>query len=253
MLKELLMAGFLLFGQSQDHKADIAKMQDALKADGVDISMYIKDPRFEIYRVKSLNRKTIAIDYTNTKQSKYMQPSSIERSEKFMEDEKNWLELAERVYGVDREYLTALLNMESSLGDDTGGYRVLNALVSQYLNTANEDTEKFFYEEIKEFIAFAKKKGIRDVLEIRGSFAGAMGPMQFMPSNLRKYGVDFDGDGSFVISDRQDAIGSSANFLADKGFKDSPEKALKAYNPKQPTFVTAIQKHAKTLKEKAKK
>jgi membrane-bound lytic murein transglycosylase B len=252
MLKELLMAGFLLFGQPQDYKADLTKLQASLKADGVDITTYVKDPRFEIYKVKALNRKTLAIDYTDPKQSKYMWSSSIERSRKFMEDEKDWLSLAERVYGVDKEYVTALLNMESDLGENTGDYGVLNALVSQYLNTNNEDRKNFFYSEIKEFIGFAEERGIKDVLELRGSFAGASGPMQFMPSNLRKYGVDFDGDGSFVLSDKEDAIGSSANFLANKGFKDSPEKSLKAYNPNHPTFATAIQKHAASLKDEAK-
>jgi membrane-bound lytic murein transglycosylase B len=247
VLLSAVLATSMMFGQAKDYKNELMMLQKSLKNEGYDIGAYVKDPRFEIYEVKPLNKKTNKIDYTDPLQSKYLWPSSIENSKKFMEKEREWLERAEKLYGIDKEYVVALLKMESDFGKNVGNFRAFNALVSQYLNSTNQNRKKFFYEEIKHYIDFAKKNGM-DVMECKSSFAGAIGVMQFMPSNLKMYGVDFDGDGKLNPWDLEDAIGSSANFLANQGFDKNPLKALKAYNP-HPTFSIAIDRHAKRLKE----
>lgn len=255
MIKEIIMGGFLLLGQPSEYKADLVKLQNLLKAEGVDITEYVKDPRFEIYRTKKLNRKAATTDYSDPLQSSYMRPSSIQNCMKFMNEQKEWLELAEKLYGVDEEYVTALLNLESSLGKNTGDYLVFNALVSQYLNTKKDGRKKFFYEEIKEFLKLTKEMGISDIFKLKGSFAGAMGPMQFMPSSMRRYAVDFDGDG-LGLNDMEDAIGSSARFLKENGFKKGSrnriKRSLRAYWNND-NYVNAIIKQAELLKSKRRK
>ncbi|MEM5871794.1 MAG: lytic murein transglycosylase [Candidatus Aenigmatarchaeota archaeon] len=242
----LLLATTLAFGQIKDYKAELEKLTFSLKNEGYEISEYLNDSRFKIYEVKPLNKKTNQLDYTNPMQSKYLWPASIQKSKNFMKKYENWLLKAEEKYGIKKEDLVALLKMESDLGDNIGNYRVFNSLVSQYLQTSDEKRKSFFYEELKAFINLNKKLR-NDLMEYKGSFAGAVGPMQFMPSNLIKYGIDFDEDGRFDPYDMEDAIGSAANFLARHGYNENPLKALKAYN-NHPTFGKAILIHAEKLK-----
>lgn len=251
MIYEILLSLSLLSSRPEKGVADtvyspeIDSLKVSLKAEGFDVSGYLKDPRFEVYEVLPLNRKASETDYTDTESSWYMRSRSLDSAQRFSEEEREWLDKANETYGVDGEHLTALLNLESSLGEFTGGWSVFNSLVSQYLQATSDVRREFFYSELKEFLRFAGREG-EDVFSYRGSFAGAMGPMQFMPSNVRRFGVDFDGDG-FDINDMQDAIGSAANYLSYHGFKDDPERALRAYNPSG-NYVRAIRTHADSLK-----
>jgi membrane-bound lytic murein transglycosylase B len=127
------------------------------------------------------------------------------------------LERAARKYGVAPEYVVAIIGVETFYGRNTGSWRVLDALTTlafDYPPRAN-----FFRSELEQYLLFARTVGI-DFFSVRGSYAGAMGLPQFMPSSARAYAVDFDGNGHIdLLKSRSDAIGSVANFLKQHGWQ----------------------------------
>ena len=124
---------------------------------------------------------------------------------------------AEQQYGVPAEIIIAILGVETSYGGNVGGYRVIDALST--LAFRYPPRSKFFRSELGHFLALTREEGM-SMLSPVGSYAGAMGLGQFMPSSYRAYAVDFDGDGRRNIwTNRTDAIGSIANYLARHGWQ----------------------------------
>ncbi|HXH02325.1 MAG TPA: lytic murein transglycosylase B [Candidatus Competibacteraceae bacterium] len=125
---------------------------------------------------------------------------------------------AERQYGVPAEIIVAILGVETAYGENTGGYRVLEALATLAFDYPKR--ADFFRKELEQFLLLAREEGI-DPLSLKGSYAGAMGLAQFMPSSYRHYAVDFDGDGHRDLwRNPVDAIGSIANYLARNGWRN---------------------------------
>lgn len=118
---------------------------------------------------------------------------------------------AETTYGVPREIIAAIIGVETSYGKNKGSYRVIDALSTLGFNYPRRS--EFFQKELIAFLALAKKSNI-DPLATTGSYAGAIGWPQFMPSSARKLAVDFDGDGVIdLVNSPADAIGSVANYF----------------------------------------
>ena len=105
---------------------------------------------------------------------------------------------------------------ETFFGRNTGSYRVMDALST--LGFDYPPRADFFRKELREFLLLAREQQV-DPLSLTGSYAGAMGLPQFMPSSFRAYAVDFDGDGHINIwSDPTDAIGSVASYFKQHGW-----------------------------------
>ena len=118
--------------------------------------------------------------------------------------------------GVAPEYLAAILGIETFYGRRTGSYRVLDALVT--LSFDYPAREKFFREELEQFLLLTRD-GRLDPKTVKGSYAGAMGAPQFMPSNYRRYAVDADADGRIDLwSDWPDVCASVGNYLKEHGW-----------------------------------
>lgn len=132
------------------------------------------------------------------------------------------LERARQKYGVPPEYVVAILGVETRYGRTVGNYRVLDALATlafDYPAAAGSSRADFFRRELTEFLLLAREEG-KDPLELKGSYAGAMGYGQFIPSSYRAYAVDFDGDGHRDIwQSETDAIGSVANYFNVHGWR----------------------------------
>ena len=123
---------------------------------------------------------------------------------------------AEERYGVAPEYVVAIIGVETRYGRIKGGYRVLDALTT--LAFDYPPRASFFRGELTQYLLLAREEG-RDPLWFTGSYAGAMGYGQFIPSSYRAYAVDFDGDGLRDIwSNESDAIGSVANYFSRHGW-----------------------------------
>ena len=142
----------------------------------------------------------------------------------FMEQNRTALEAAHEVYGVPPVIVTAIIGVETMYGRISGSYRVLDALST--LSFDYPPRSKFFKRELKEFILLAREEK-QMITELKGSYAGAMGMGQFIPSSYRAYAVDFDKDGFRDIwSSPADAIGSVANYLSKHGWKRGAKVTL---------------------------
>ena len=134
----------------------------------------------------------------------------------FMRDHREALEAAEKKYGVPPEIVAAIIGVETMYGSITGGYRVLDALSTLAFDYPPRSS--FFRSELKQFILLVREER-QMITNLTGSYAGAMGLGQFIPSSYRAYAVDFDGDGIRDIwNNPTDAIGSVANYLSRHGW-----------------------------------
>ena len=133
---------------------------------------------------------------------------------------------ASREYGVDARYLVAIVGVESSYGLITGNYRVLDALAT--LGFEYPPRSQFFLSQLEHFFLLAEEAGL-DLLQAKGSYAGAMGSPQFIPESIRRWGVDYDGDGRIDLwSSWPDIIGSVARYLSEHGWSDGEAVAFPA-------------------------
>ena len=120
-------------------------------------------------------------------------------------------------FGVDPAVIVAIIGVETHYGKNTGAYRALDALTTLMLASANR--ADFFRRELEEFLLLAHELKLNP-LTIKGSYAGAMGVPQFMPSSYRRYAVDFDGDQRRnLLTSAEDAIGSVANYFKVHGWR----------------------------------
>ncbi|WP_072787182.1 lytic murein transglycosylase B [Duganella sacchari] len=150
-------------------------------------------------------------------------PVRIDAGVKFWNDNSEALNRAESLYGVPAEILVGIIGVETVYGRNTGRFRVLDALTTLAFSypeaPQRRERMEFFRGELEATLLFARQSGI-DPLSLKGSFAGAIGMPQFMPSSLMKYAVDFDGNGKIdLLNSSTDAIGSVAAFLVGHGWE----------------------------------
>lgn len=142
----------------------------------------------------------------------FLDEPRIANGERFWETHRETLARAEAVYGVAPQTIVAIMGVETRYGRVTGRHGVLEALST--LAFDYPPRSPFFTRELEAFLLLCREEGI-DPLTLQGSYAGAMGIPQFMPSSYRAYAVDFNGDGQRNLwQDPVDAIGSAANYLA---------------------------------------
>lgn len=156
---------------------------------------------------------------------------------------------AEREFGVPAEIVVAIIGVETRYGRNKGSYRVLDALAT--LAFDYPPRSPFFTSELKNFLILARDQGIA-AGEPVGSYAGAMGYGQFMPSSYRAYAVDFDGDGKVDIwNNPVDVIGSVANYFKRHGWRSGDPVTSLAHlggNPGSDWFNNGL-KPERTLAE----
>ena len=134
------------------------------------------------------------------------------------------LERAQREFGVPAQIVVGVLGVETFFGRNTGRWRVVDTLTT--LAFDYPPRAGFFRDELTSYLLLARDSGA-DVFAARGSYAGAIGIPQFMPGSVRRYAVDFDGDGRVDLQrSAADAIGSVANFLKQHGWQPDGEISL---------------------------
>lgn len=145
----------------------------------------------------------------------FINPAQIENGVEFWKEHEQVLSRAERETGVPREIIVAVIGVETRYGATLGSHSVLESLTTLTLQYPRR--RAFFGEQLEHFLLLTHEHAL-DRFAIRGSYAGAMGIPQFMPSSYRQYAVDFNGDGKTdLMNQTEDAIGSVANYL--KRFK----------------------------------
>ena len=155
--------------------------------------------------------------------ARFVEPVRINAGVAFWNQNGEALARAEAKYGVPAEIIVGIIGVETVYGRNTGNFRVMDAVTTlafAYPNTPNRDARMaYFRGELENTLLFARESGI-DPFSLLGSYAGAIGWPQFMPGSIRKFAVDFDGDGKIDLRNSQvDAIGSVANFLVQHGWK----------------------------------
>jgi membrane-bound lytic murein transglycosylase B len=135
----------------------------------------------------------------------------------FWNEHADLLDRARREYGVPEAILVSLIGIETRYGRITGGHKVIEALSTLVFDL--DYRADYFRGELEQFLLLAREQSW-DPLQVTGSYAGAMGMPQFMPSSYRRYAVDFDGDGKIDLwGNTADAVGSVGNYLREFGWQ----------------------------------
>jgi len=204
---------------------------------------------------------TILFTYSESKvdYDQFANNWSIDKAKNYMQKHGEELNRVEKAYGVDSRVITAILLVETGLGQNVGKRSTLNSLSTlaslmypdvrrtfykqipedkrppkNKFEKAAKRRSKWAYNELKAFLKHAYQEGF-DPAQIPGSFAGAMGYAQFMPSNILAYGRDGNGDGTIDLLTHSDSMASIANFLKRHGWKPGisrkkKEKVIYHYN-----------------------
>ncbi|MEO6033583.1 MAG: lytic murein transglycosylase, partial [Burkholderiaceae bacterium] len=142
--------------------------------------------------------------------ARFVEPVRVRAGAAFWSENRQWLELAEERYGVPPEVVIGIIGVETLYGRNMGSFRVLDALATLAFDfpAGRKDRSPFFRDELENFLVLCRNEGL-EPLQPRGSYAGAMGMPQFMPSSINKYAIDLDGDGHIDLHDHPaDVIGS---------------------------------------------
>lgn len=155
--------------------------------------------------------------------ARFVEPYRIEAGVAFWDKYADALAKTEQEYGVPPEIIVGLIGVETIFGKQTGSFRVMDVLTTlafDYPDTPTRDARmQFFRGELENMLLMSREASL-DPFVFKGSYAGAIGWPQFMPGSIRKYAVDFDGDGKINLTDSPvDAIGSVAHYLAVHGWK----------------------------------
>lgn len=149
---------------------------------------------------------------------------------RFMRTNRALLERAEAEYGVPPEIVTAIIGVETNYGANLGKHRVIDALTT--LGFSYPKRAAFFRKELEEFLLLTRDEQL-DPLAMMGSYAGAVGMPQFIPSSYRAYAVDFDGDGRRDLwNSKADVIGSVASYFVRHGWRPGEPVAFGIEVPK---------------------
>ena len=156
----------------------------------------------------------------------FVNPRRIAAGKGFWKTHRRALARAERRYGVPAEYIVAIIGIETFYGRNAGRWRVVDALTT--LAFDYPPRSPYFRSELEHYLLLSRDTGA-DVFSVRGSYAGAIGIPQFMPSSARRFAVDFDGSGAIDLRRSvADAVGSVANFLKEHGWQSGDEVLFEA-------------------------
>lgn len=154
----------------------------------------------------------------------FLTPGRVAGGVEFWRSHASTLSRAEREYGVPPEFIVAIIGVETRYGRHRGKTPVLDALVT--LGFRYSRRAKFFLSELEQFLLLVHEEHL-DPFTLMGSYAGAMGVPQFIPSSYRRYAVDFDADNvRDLIGSDADAIGSVANYLSTHGWRGGEPAAV---------------------------
>ena len=222
-------------------------IRDGFNADKIDALYQRPDITFETRNVSLFFiLREGKMDHSN-----YTDARSIKKAKKYMERHKTELDRVQKRSGVKKSVVTAIILVETRLGTTLGKSSVFNSLSSiaalenpvardkvwKSLDGKGELSRQSFdqkakrksawaYRELKAFLEYTAKEGI-DPFIVKGSFAGAMGIPQFMPTNIGHYAKDGNGDGSIDLFNHTDAQASVANFLKKHGWKPGIDRKKK--------------------------
>ena len=194
-----------------------------------EIQKIFSDNRIMLYP-EILEKRGHGIDYMS-KRFGLLTRTSVKRGKRVLSENRAIFKEIENKYGVEKEAVVAIYRLETNLGGYSGKYLVFNGLFT--LAVLENRRSAWAEKELLNLLIFCKKNN-RDPFSIYGSWAGAFGLCQFMPSSVLKYAVDGDGDGNVDLNNFSDAMSSIANYLKSNGWERGnlrrKKQAVWAYN-----------------------
>jgi len=155
----------------------------------------------------------------------FVNPQRIKDGLKFWSKNEIFLQRAQRQFGVPAEYIVAIIGVETMYGKQTGRFRTLDALTTLAFDYPRR--APYFRAELEQYLLLASEQDF-NLLAINSSYAGALGIPQFMPSNYRKYALDYNGNGhADILHEPADAIGSVANYFRHYGWRSGEPVATR--------------------------
>jgi len=181
-----------------------------------DLVKLFKDAEHKQSIIDAISRPAEKVKPWSEYRDVFVTDARIAEGVQFWRDNAAALARAQQEYSVPPEVVVAIIGVETRYGRNAGAYRVIDALST--LAFDYPPRSDFFRNELTQFLLMTREEGV-DPRSLTGSYAGAMGYGQFMPSSFRNWAVDFDGDGKRNIwSDPDDAIGSVANYFRQHGW-----------------------------------
>jgi membrane-bound lytic murein transglycosylase B len=250
-----------VFGKDID--PSVNKLVNRLSRDGLDKG-YLQDlffrSEFKLLPqaiARSLTRKEATLNY-----AQFLEKYSVDRTISYLKTHRKTLEKTERDFGISAPLVVAILSVETSCGRYMGSFKTVGILATQAVSLepavyrqiiaylpaeekSNPDARRIekklkkksarAYRELKALLTFYKEQN-RDPLTVKGSIEGAIGLPQFLPSNIKRYGFDGNGDGTIDLFQHKDAITSVASFLRAHKWRDAKnyeqkKKIIRKYNP----------------------
>ncbi|HVO08504.1 MAG TPA: lytic murein transglycosylase B [Burkholderiaceae bacterium] len=168
--------------------------------------------------------------------SRFVEASRIDTGIRWWRRNERWLDAAEDRFGVPAEIVVGVVGVETFYGRVTGNFRVLDALATLSFDfpSGRGNRSEFFRSELGQFLRLTRREGWEPTA-VMGSYAGAIGLPQFMPSSVLNYAIDFDGDGRIDLTrSSADVAGSVAHFLAEHGWR----RGMPTHYPVEPPVDT---------------
>ncbi|MCX5811872.1 MAG: lytic murein transglycosylase [Proteobacteria bacterium] len=211
-----------------------------------EIRQIFSDTRIKLYP-EMLNRSGKGFNYMSRKFG-LLNKKSIMRGQKVLKEHRAAFKEIEDRFGVEKEVLVAIYRVETNLGNARGNYLVFNSLLT--MSVFENRRSEWATEELINLLILCKNSS-KDPFSIKGSWAGAFGLCQFIPSSYLRYAVDGNGDGEIDLFNFHDAMASIASYLKahgwEKGSPDKHRKAVWAYNHCD-NYVKAVLAYARASK-----
>lgn len=215
--------------------AEARALVDELAAQGIERAWLVSAMREAEYQQGVLDAMSGAVEHRlrwDEYRDIFIQPGRIEAGADFIDEYRDAFARAKADYGVDPAIIAAIIGVETYYGRYTGDHRVIDSLAT--LAFHHPSRGDFFRGELAAFLEITQKQGV-DPLTLQGSYAGAMGYPQFIPTSYRAYAVDFDADGIRDLwHNPVDAIGSVGNYLARHGWVADADLVTDAKGPQTP-------------------
>lgn len=225
---------FADYSEHPEAAAFIDRMVSEHSFERREIVGWLSYAKYQSSIVKAMSRPAEKVKPWFEYRKHFISDLRIDRGLQFWQENQQTLERAEQEFGVDPAIIVSIIGVETNYGRNTGSYKVIDALTTlafdYYTYTEKRASRKKFFTTQLEHLFLLAREQNQDPLELKGSYAGAMGWGQFMPNSYRNYAVDFDGDGfADIWSNPTDAIGSVANYFTEHGWKKDQPVATRAH------------------------
>ena len=214
------------YSDNDKAQAFIERMVSEHGADRAELQALFAGAHYKQSIIDAMTRPAEKVKLWKDYRKIFITEKRLRQGLQFWREQRSWLEKMQTEFGVPIEYVVAIIGVETYYGRYAGNYRVIDALSTLAFDYPARSP--FFTKELEHFLLLSKEQKLKPA-ELKGSYAGAMGYGQFMPSSYRAYAVDYDDDGvADIWANPADAIGSVANYFIRHGWQPGEGVVVRA-------------------------